>query len=123
MKGNVIVLDFWDSSCGPCIASTPDLETLYRKYKNHPKVKLFCVDVGWKPLEKEREFVHQKGYNAPFVYDEKSRNEKLFGFEGSGFLIVIDKKFSIRLQHTGYNRSEDFVGSISRHIEQYLSEH
>ncbi len=122
IKGNVILLDFWDSSCGPCIASMPDLEMLYRKYKSHPNVKIFCVDVGWKPLEKEKEFVQKRGYNAPFVYDEKSRNEESLGFGGSGFLIVIDKKFNIRLQHIGYNRSEDYVGSISRHIEEYLSE-
>ncbi|MGD0037543.1 MAG: TlpA disulfide reductase family protein [Bacteroidota bacterium] len=122
IKGDVILLDFWDSSCGTCIAAMPSLEILYQKYKSHPNIIIFCVDVGWKPLEKEKEFVQKKGYNTPFLYDEKSRNEELLGFGGSGFLIVIDKKFNIRLQHIGYNRSEDFVGSISRHIEQYLSE-
>jgi thiol-disulfide isomerase/thioredoxin len=122
IKGNVIVLEFWDSGCKPCIASMPDLERLYQTYKDHPNVKIFCVNVAWKPLEKEKSFVLNKGYNLPFVYDEGKTNEQLLGFNGSGYLIIIDKKYNIRIIHSGYNHAEDFIGSLARHIEHFISE-
>jgi len=122
LKNNVILLDFWESGCAPCIAAMPKLEKLYLKYKNHPNVKILCVDVGWKSLEIEKKFVLKKGYQLPFVYDSESKNEQRLGFSGAGFLIIIDKKNNIRFLHNGYNSAEDYVGSITSHIEQLLSE-
>ncbi len=33
-KGKVVLLDFWEVWCGPCIASIPNLEALQQKYKS-----------------------------------------------------------------------------------------
>ena len=32
LKGNVVVLDFWGTFCGPCIASIPSNNKIYEKY-------------------------------------------------------------------------------------------
>jgi peroxiredoxin len=122
LKGTVIVLDFWDSRCHPCLASTPDLEKLYQKFKNRPGVRFFCMDGGFRPMEAEAAFVKKKGYDLPFVYDENQKCAKQLGFGGVGFLIIIDKKSIIRIQHLGYDRAEDYVGLLSKHVEEYLAE-
>ncbi len=37
-KGKIILLDFWYSTCGPCLAIMPQLKALAKEFKNYPFV-------------------------------------------------------------------------------------
>jgi thiol-disulfide isomerase/thioredoxin len=129
LRGKIIVLDFWSTDCTPCRKSMPQMEELYKKYRNNPHVAIYLVNSGWETIEKARKFAHDKRssflffswgtkYDLPFAYDQGSKTLKVFGIDSNPSTIIIDSKFNIRLKHSGYIK--DVKDFLTQHIDQYL---
>lgn len=97
LRGNVVLLDFWASWCGPCRRENPAVVALYEKYKD----KGFTVmSVS---LDKDREkwlaAVERDNLSWPnHVSDLKfwqSKAAKLYGVSGIPFTVLIDKEGKI----------------------------
>lgn len=43
-KGQVTVVNLWGIWCGPCVAEMPELQALYEKYANDPKVRILTIN-------------------------------------------------------------------------------
>jgi len=101
----------------------PELEKLYRRYQGNSKVSFWAVDVqknGETP-EKARDFMQKAGYTLPVALGSQKSYEAL-NPEGLPSLIIIDKSGRIRLVHTGYDRSEQLQGELSKEIDTLLGE-
>ncbi|WP_228851675.1 TlpA disulfide reductase family protein [Aegicerativicinus sediminis] len=60
LKGNYVLLDFWGTWCGPCMAEMPKIKKLHKKYKDK-NFKIVGVDSGdtierWKNSIEKNEF-------------------------------------------------------------------
>ena len=66
LKGKVVIIDFWATWCGPCVAEMPNMKKLYAEYKDKG------VEFVGVSLDRPRE---QGGYDKLKAFVEKNKIE------------------------------------------------
>ena len=91
LKGNVILLNFWATWCGPCTEEMPSMEALYQRYKDRDFVFLaISLDEG--SPDPVRKFIQKHGYRFPVLLDPAGKTLDLFGIDRIPATVIIDKK-------------------------------
>ncbi|HSV16166.1 MAG TPA: redoxin domain-containing protein [Tepidisphaeraceae bacterium] len=90
LKGSVVVLDFWATWCGPCVAALPHLDALYREQSPHG-LKLFAVDF-MEDADTVKPFVQEKKLSMPVLLDTAGDVGKNYGAaDGIPVTVIIGK--------------------------------
>jgi tetratricopeptide (TPR) repeat protein/outer membrane lipoprotein-sorting protein len=65
LKGQVVLLDFWATWCGPCRMAMPVLNSLFKQFKKQDVV-IIGIDVD-EDAQTVRNFIHQNHYEYPIL--------------------------------------------------------
>jgi thiol-disulfide isomerase/thioredoxin len=94
LQGKVVVIDFWATWCGPCVAEMPKMKELYAKYKDQGVefigISLDQPDVG---LDKLKKFVEEKEIAWPQYYMGKgwdSEFSQSWGVNAIPCVFIVD---------------------------------
>ncbi|MGO9015624.1 MAG: peroxiredoxin family protein [Dissulfurispiraceae bacterium] len=89
-KGNVVILNFWATWCGPCKAEMPSLNNLYLEFKNKRLVVLaISVDPTERPV---LSFIADKKLALPVLMDKtKEVYFDSYAVMGLPTTFIIDK--------------------------------
>jgi peroxiredoxin len=89
LRGKVVLLNFWATWCDPCRREMPDLETLYRRFKNQGLVVLAISDDD---VGKVKQLIVDKKFTYPVLLDPGRKVTDLFRVEGIPKSFVYDRE-------------------------------
>jgi thiol-disulfide isomerase/thioredoxin len=113
-RGQVVMINFWATWCGPCRQEMPLLENIYKKYK---PMGFTMLGVNVEPDSKSAEawLSKQKPVSFPIAFDTDSKVSKLYKVAGMPSTVFVDRKGNVRVMHKGYKPGdEDFYLSQIR---------
>ena len=88
-KGQVVMLNFWASWCGPCRQEMPLLESIYKKYS---RLGFTMIGVNVEPdSNAANEWLKQTPVSFPILYDKDSRVSKMYDVSGMPSTVIIDR--------------------------------
>lgn len=94
LKGKIVVLDFWATWCGPCLAAIPHTNELAKKYADRGVVIIgVCAMRG---AEKMAATVRSKGIAYPVAADETGATVAAYKVNSFPDYYVIDRKGNLR---------------------------
>jgi peroxiredoxin len=105
LRGQVVMVNFWASWCGPCREEFPLLDQVYKKYKT---LGFTMLGVNVEPESKDAEgFIAKTPVTFPIVFDKDSSVSKLYHVEGMPSTVLIDRNGVLRWVHRGYKPGDE----------------
>lgn len=103
LRGKWVVLDFWATWCGPCIASMPHLKEYYQKYAG--KFEIVGIanqseEAAWENMVKDMELPWINVINPKGVSKEKDLTN-IYNIEGFPTYIILNKEGKIHKEYLG----------------------
>lgn len=116
MLGDIIVYNFWFTTCAPCKAEIPKLNKLREKYKGQ---KVHFIAVALDPEYNISSFLENTPLNYEIIPEGKWIAEK---FDVTSFPtnIIIDKKGIIQFYEIGYK--SDILERMTSSVDKYLAQ-
>ncbi|MEM9384359.1 MAG: TlpA disulfide reductase family protein [Pseudomonadota bacterium] len=117
LRGQVVMINFWASWCGPCRQEMPLLEALYQRY-NPLGFELLGVNVE-QDVDDAKRWLADTSVSFPVLLDPTNQLTKMYQVKAMPSTILVDRDGNVRHLHKGYkpgdeNTYQDLVRSLIR---------
>jgi thiol-disulfide isomerase/thioredoxin len=104
-RGQVVMINFWATWCGPCRQEMPVLEQLSRKYK---PLGFTMLGVNVEPDSVGAvDWLKVTPVTFPILFDTDSKVSKLYAVDGMPSTVIVDRKGNLRYLHRGYKAGDE----------------
>lgn len=105
LKGDVVMINFWATWCGPCRTEMPLLDALHKRYSKLG-FTLVGVNVEEDPSGADK-FLAETPVTFPILFDRKNEVSKLYDVKAMPSTVMVDRKGNIRYIHKGYKDGDE----------------
>ncbi|TDJ56759.1 MAG: TlpA family protein disulfide reductase [Ignavibacteria bacterium] len=109
-RGKIIILDFWATWCGPCLASFPGMKKAVEKYENDSRIKFLFINTWERVEEKTKnaaDFILKNDYPFHVLVDDENKVIEKYKVSGIPTKFIIDSEGNIRFKSIGFAGSDD----------------
>lgn len=117
LEGQVVMINFWASWCGPCREEMPLLEQIHQRYERLG-FTLLGVNVEEDTRTAEK-WLKDRPVSFPILFDPENGVSKLYDVAAMPSTVIVDRKGNVRYLHHGYqpgyeNDYQDQIRSLVR---------
>ena len=106
-RGEVVLINFWASWCGPCRQEMPLLSELHDKYKSLGFTVL-GVNVEQDSSDAKKLLKDMPG-SVPVLFDNNSTVSKQYDVVAMPSTVLVDRNGKMRYLHKGYKPGEEDI--------------
>jgi peroxiredoxin len=119
----VVLIDFWATTCHPCLQEMPELVAIYHQYKDRGfEILAVATDDPDTRAQVSAE-VRNKKMDFPVLLDDETTALDRYNPKGElPFAVLVDRRGSIVLRRASYQAGdEESMKSLRAAIEQALA--
>lgn len=105
LRGQVVLINFWASWCGPCRQEMPVLDRLHQRYKD-TGFTVLGINVEGEAVP-ARAIAVKTGVTFPVLIDADQKISKLYDLKAMPSTVIIDRDGKIRFVHHGYKPGDE----------------
>jgi len=99
-RGQVVMINFWATWCGPCREELPLLNRIQEQYRK-AGFKLLGVNIDDRP-EAAQAMARNLGIRFPILFDTDKRVSRRYDVNAMPSTLLIDRDGKVRYLHLGY---------------------
>lgn len=110
LKGKVVILYYWYTTCGPCLGSLPVMQKLVNKFKMDKDVIFLFINSSERRFpvkETVQKFLQENKYSLNVLLDESGQVAAQFNVASYPTKIIIDRAGKISFRMVGYDGLQD----------------
>jgi len=105
LKGQVVMINFWATWCGPCRQEMPLLQQIQARYE---PLGFTLVGINVEPDSAAAQaWLTQVPVSFPILFDRQNKVAESFGVEGMPSSVFIDRSGKVRYVHQGYRPGDE----------------
>ena len=105
LKGQVVMINFWASWCGPCRQEFPALDEMYKKYKPMG-FEMVGINVESEKADAEK-FLGATPVSFPILFDPDNKVSGTYGVSAMPTTFLVDRQGRLRWQHRAYKPGDE----------------
>ena len=99
-RGDVVLINFWATWCGPCRQEMPLLDQLYTRYQR-VGFNLLAVNID-DDSQRAMSMIRELGVSFPVLFDSQKVVSKLYDVNAMPVTVLVDRNGHVRHVHEGY---------------------